>query len=133
MLFAGKFHTRVGLRRLPGSFHLVILPRKIPASASRVKLRSGVDARDVVDGHVRAHHGREVQNRRTVLVLEFLDLRVVHRAVAGAEIHRAFGHLLDAAAGTDRLIVELRYWETSCGIRQTTWNTSDRGTLRLPR
>ena len=67
------------------------------------------------------------------LSLELLELLVVHGAVGGAEIDGAFGHLLDAAAGTDGLVVDLQGWETSCGIRRTTWSTSDRGTWHPPR
>ena len=118
-----QFHARVGFHQ----FRIVPF-RDLAEEDSRQSFRREVeiraDAGNVIDRNVGAHHGREVQDSKSVLVVELLELHVVHRAVAGSEIDGAFGHLLDAAAGTDGLVVELQDSETSCGIRQTTSSTS---------
>src|SRR5260370_9593071 len=43
-----------------------------------------------------------------MFVMISLELVVVHGAVGSGDIRGAFGHLLDAAAGADRLIVDLK-------------------------
>src|SRR5260370_40993977 len=43
-----------------------------------------------------------------MFVLIGLELVIVHGTVGCAEIHSAFGHLLDAAARADGLIVDLK-------------------------
>src|SRR5262249_4591000 len=58
--------------------------------------------RQIVGRDDRAEHGRDVQE----LGRRRLELFIAHRAVGGAEVDRARGHLLDAAAAADRLVVE---------------------------
>src|SRR6266851_2271092 len=65
-------------------------------------------AGNVVSRYVSAEDRWEMQNPKAVLILESLELIVVHRAIGGAEIHGAFGDLLDAAAGADGLIVDFK-------------------------
>src|SRR6266851_1192669 len=65
-------------------------------------------AGNVVSRYVSAEDRWEMQNPKAVLILESLELIVVHGAIGGAEIHGAFGDLLNAAAGADRLIVNLK-------------------------
>src|SRR5437762_1375408 len=65
-------------------------------------------AGNVVSRYVSAKDRWEMQNPKAVLILEGLELIVVHRAIGGAKIHGAFGDLLDAAAGADGLIVDLK-------------------------
>ena len=43
-----------------------------------------------------------------MLILKSLELIVVHGAIGSAEIHGAFGDLLDAAARADRLVIDLQ-------------------------
>ena len=47
---------------MAGSFHFVILPRKMPASASGVNFRSAVTPGMLYVGTVGAQHCGEVQN-----------------------------------------------------------------------
>ena len=97
-------------------------------------------AGQIVDRHIRAHHGGEMEDVRRVFGVEFLDLHVVHRPVGGAEIDRAFGHLLDAAARADRLIIKLQRGEFLVvivkplgihGIREGCARPIDEGILRV--
>jgi hypothetical protein len=100
----GQLHAGVFAWRWLASFHLVILPRKMPASASGVNFNSALNALNVVRGHHAAQHGREVED------LELGDLAHLfgrHGHVGGAEIHGALGELADTTAGADRLIVNL--------------------------
>src|ERR1700752_5135763 len=48
-----------------------------------------------------------MQNAKTVLVLKGLQLVVIHRAIGSAEIHSAFGYLLDSTARTNGLVIDL--------------------------
>jgi len=73
-----------------------------------VKLSSAENAGNVVGRYVSAEHGGKVQDPEAVFVLKSLELLVVHGAIGSAEVHGAFGDLLDAAAGTDGLIVDLK-------------------------
>jgi hypothetical protein len=57
---------------------------------------------DVVRRDISTEYGGDMQN----LGLGFLELLVGHRAVAGAEVHRAGQHLANATAAADRLIVD---------------------------
>src|ERR1019366_10771623 len=57
---------------------------------------------DVVDRHDATEHRGEMQNRTGC----GFELRIGHRPVAGAEEDSLGGQLLDAAAGTDRLVVD---------------------------
>ena len=114
---------------IAGSFHLVILPRKIPARASGVKFKSRLHAGNIVAGDVGAQDRGEMQNRHAGL----LELIVIHRAVGGAEIHSLVQQLADAAAGTDRLVVDLHVRDELVILDRTTWNKSDRGTSRRRR
>src|SRR5713226_9749511 len=74
----------------------------------RSEIQRRVDSWDVVGGNYGAHHRGKMQNPGAMLILVGLELLVVHGAIGGAEIHGAFGDLLDAAAGADRLIVDLK-------------------------
>ena len=49
-----------------------------------------------------------MQNSRTVLILEGLQLLLIHRTIRCAEINRALGDLLNSPAGTDRLVIDLK-------------------------
>jgi hypothetical protein len=65
--------------------------------AQRVVRHAG----QVHDEHDRAHHRRELQQ------VALAQLRLRQGGVGGAEIHRAVGDLVDAAAGADALVVQL--------------------------
>src|SRR3989454_9189600 len=65
-------------------------------------------AGNVVSRYVSAEDRWEMQNPKAVLILKSLKLIVVHGTIGGAEIHGAFGDLLDAAAGADGLIVDFK-------------------------
>ena len=88
---------------IAGSFHLVILPRKMSASTGPLNFSSALTPRHVVDRHDGAEHGREVQD----LARRRLHLLRRHRPVGRAEEHRLVGELTDAAARADRLVVDL--------------------------
>ena len=69
-----------------------------------VELEPGLTQRRKVVGHDHgAEHGRQMQH----VAVDGGDLRLVHRPVGGAEVHRALGELADAAAGADGLVVDL--------------------------
>src|SRR4029077_13726348 len=63
--------------------------------------------RNIVCWYVGAKNRREGKKAETMLILEGLQLIVVHGTIGGAEIHGAFRDLLDAAAGSNGLIVDL--------------------------
>src|SRR5208283_4456597 len=63
---------------------------------------SGFDIRKVVGEHHRSHHGRKMQQARGGL-----QLLVVHRSVAGAEVDRLLGDHPDSATGSDRLVIKM--------------------------
>ena len=69
---------------IAGSFHFVILPRKMSASTGPVNFSSAVDARDVVDGTT----APSTVGKCRILPGRRLQLLVGHRAVGGAEEHR---------------------------------------------
>src|ERR1700676_2476277 len=71
----------------------------------RSEVQSGGHAGNVVGRNVGAEHGGKVQDVYPALVMECLDLLVVHGAIRGSEIHGAFGNLLDAGTGTDGLVI----------------------------
>ena len=83
MSVAGSFTPAFSFA-IAGSFHFVILPRKMSASSGPANFSSPLHAGNVVDGHDGAEHRREVQN----LARRRLQLLVGHRAVGGAEEHR---------------------------------------------
>ncbi len=88
----------------PPSFQRVIRPRKMSARSSPSKSSAVLPMRGQVVGHThRAEHGGHVHD----VALYGGDLLVGHRPVGGAEVHRALGKLTDAAAGPDRLVVDL--------------------------
>src|SRR6185295_3271580 len=64
----------------------------------------GCDAGQVVSNHVSAEHGWDVKD----LALRGFEIVILHRGVRSSKVNCALGYLLDAAAGTDRLIVELQ-------------------------
>ncbi len=64
-----------------------------------------MDIRQVIDRYDRAHDERDVEDI-TALLLGQLQFLLAHGAVGAAEVRRFFGHLLDAAAGADRLVVD---------------------------
>src|SRR5881394_1675524 len=68
--------------------------------ASELQLR--IETLDVVNGHHGAEHRGEVEDGAG----RGLQLFVVHRAVGRAEEDGPVGDLLDAAAGSDRLVVD---------------------------
>src|SRR5262249_33508505 len=73
--------------------------------------RAGLDAGDVDDRHDAAHHHREL--RQSVLV----EVGALQRRVGGTEGNGAGVDLLDAAAGTDRLVVQADAGRLLIGIR----------------
>src|SRR5712664_373211 len=75
---------------------------------ARGKIQSRVDTGNVVGGNGGAEHRGKVQDAESVFILESLELIVVHGAIGTTEIHGAFGDLLNAAAGANRLIVDLK-------------------------
>ena len=111
---------------IAGSFHFVILPRKMSARTGPVNFSSALTLGNVVDGHDGAEHRREVQD----LAGRRLQLLVGHRAVGRAEEHRLVGDLPDAAARADRLVVDLARSGAACCTRRTTSSRSDTGTSR---
>ena len=88
---------------IAGSFHFVIFPRMSSARTGAGELELARHARDVVDRHDAAEHGRQVEDRSR----RPLQLVVGHRPVARAEEDRLARQLLDAAARADRLVVDL--------------------------
>src|SRR5579883_552338 len=78
---------------------------------SRKRFRSKVqflrNARNVVRRNVSAEYCREMQYRRTVFHLVFLELVVRHRSIAGAEVYSAICDLFYSSARSDRLVVNL--------------------------
>ena len=85
----------------------MIFPRKMPAKASGVKFSPVLTPGDVIGRHDSAENGGKCRTPTAALLLKLRELLVVHGAVRGPEIDGAFGDLLDAAAGTDRLVVDL--------------------------
>src|SRR5271165_5532114 len=65
--------------------------------------QSAGEAREVVRDHDRAHHAREVQD----FSWRIAQLLIGHRRVTRTDIDGAIRKHPDAAAGTDRLVVEL--------------------------
>ena len=88
---------------MAGSFQLVILPRKMLARTSGVNLISPLTPGNVVCGHDRAQHGRDMQD----LDFGLRQLLVGHGAVAGSELDGLAQNLADAAAAADGLVVDL--------------------------
>src|SRR5947209_14912089 len=78
---------------------------------SRQRLGSEVqfsaNARNVVRQHISAKYGGKMQDLETVLVFKTLQLLVIHWAIGRAEINGAFGDLLDPAAGSNGLVINL--------------------------
>src|SRR5205807_688244 len=72
----------------------------------RCKVRRCGDSGKVVGGNDGTEHGREMKDGAAVFVLESFELIVIHGAIGGAEIDGTLGDLLNAAARTDRLIVD---------------------------
>src|SRR5882762_10626255 len=70
----------------------------------KVQLRG--DTGNIVKGNHRAHHGWKMKYSRAVFVRVGLELLVIHRAIGSAEVYGAFGDLLDAATGTDGLVID---------------------------
>jgi len=68
-------------------------------------------SRDVVDRNISAEHGREMENIRPTLRGELLNLIVGHGTVRRAKIDGSLGHLFDARAGAERLVVDLNLGE----------------------
>src|SRR5207249_3324973 len=73
----------------------------------RCKVQRCGDSGKVVGGNDGTEHGREMKDGAAVFVLESFGLIVIHGAIGGAEIDGTLGDLLNAAARTDRLIVDL--------------------------
>src|SRR6266540_2885653 len=67
------------------------------------KIERTDNRRKVVAQNVGSENRRDVQNRAA---LGLRQLFVAHRSVRRTEVHRSLGKLADAAAGTDRLIVD---------------------------
>src|SRR5664279_4547463 len=67
------------------------------------ELQLGTDSRDVVDGDVATEDGREVEDR----AWSGRELVVRHGTVRGTEEDRLVRKLPDAAARTDRLVIDL--------------------------
>jgi hypothetical protein len=67
------------------------------------ELEVGGDARQVVDRDIGAKHGRKMQNRPR----RRLQLFVGHGTIGRPEKHGLVADLADAAAGSDRLVVDL--------------------------
>ena len=92
---------------IAGSFHFLTVPRKMPASASGVKFSPAVTPGMVYEGTSAPRTVGKCRTTGSALLLEKCDLFVVHRAVAGPEVDRAFGDLPNAAPRADGLIVDL--------------------------
>src|SRR5258706_765499 len=75
-----------------------------PGDVRGVEVQVGY-ALDVEDHHDRAEGRRHVEDLRSGR--KGCDFRVLHRRVRGTEVDRLLGDPLDAAAGTDRLVVDL--------------------------
>ena len=89
---------------IAGSFHFVMVPRKMPATLSASRFRP-VDAGHVVDHHHGPERGRDVEHLGAGR--QGRDLLVLHRRVGCAEVDGPLGDGLDAAARADRLVVDL--------------------------
>ena len=109
----GKIHAGIGLHQLR-----IVPLRDFAKEDSSQRFRSEVQSRGhsrhVIRRNVRSEDGGEVQHVHPALVLELLQLHRRSAAVAGAEIHGAGGHLLDAEAGAVGLIVDLHPRSSSC-------------------
>ena len=92
---------------------MVILPRKIPASASWSELDFARHTGNVVSGNHRTQNSGDVQN----LHLGLRQLLIGHGAVAGAEVDGVGENLTDATAAANRLIIESEYRNAACGTR----------------
>src|ERR1035441_8828675 len=101
----GKLHARVRF----GDFRVVPLrdlAEKDTGQGFRGEVQLTGDTRNIVGRNIGAQHCGEVEHVAFALGLEFSHLRVIRRAVGGAEIDGTFGHLLNPTAGTDRLIID---------------------------
>ena len=112
-----------------GSFHFVILPRKMSASTSGVKLqlrvaRAGCRSRTTAPSTV---------GMWSSCAGRLLELLVGHGPVGGAEVDGPLGDLPDAAARADRLVVEPDARDRPWCTRRTTSSRSDTGTWRRRR
>src|SRR5260370_124308 len=87
---------------------VVILSPEWACKGVRGKVQSRLETGNVVGGNGGAQHGGKVQEGESVLIVKNLELIVVHGAIGSTEIHGAFGDLLNAAAGANRLIVDLK-------------------------
>ncbi len=86
---------------MAGSFHLVMVPRKILAMVGPSSLRAGI-AGQIVGEDDRAGDGGDVED----LAGGLGEIRVAHRAIGRAKIDRLRDDLLLAAAGADGLVIE---------------------------
>ena len=89
---------------IAGSFHFLILPRKMSAIVAPSSLRPLSMPLDVVGDRHRAEHGRDVDG--VALLLGGRLLLGLHRRVGGAEVDGAGRELGDAAARADGLVVD---------------------------
>ncbi len=103
----GKFDALVGVGD-SGVVPFGDFAEKYSRQRLRSEIQRGIDAGNVVRRNHGSHYGGKVQDAESVLILESLELIVVQEGIGCAEIHSAFGHLLDAAARADGLIVDLK-------------------------
>ena len=85
-----------------GSFHLVMVPRKMPGKTLGAELERLGDARKVVRGY----HGAQYRGKVESLRRQLGDLVVGHRHVGCAEIHGSRGKLRDARPGPEGLVID---------------------------
>ncbi len=85
-----------------GSFHFLILPFMIPASALTCKLQLSLNFRNIVGWNNCAKHSWKMKD----LDLWLGELIVGHRHIRRAEIHRARQKLTNAAARSYGLIID---------------------------
>src|ERR1019366_7456274 len=105
----GQFDPRVVLYQL-GVIPLGNAAKKDARQSGWCEVQFDSDSRDIVGWHVGAKHRRKVKRAAAPLFSEVRELRIGHRAIAGAEIDSTFCGLLYSAPGANRLIVELDIW-----------------------
>ena len=101
MFVFGRFADALSAT-MRGSFHLVILPRKMSARTSGLNFSSGLPGQIVGEDHGACHHGNMEQRRG-----HRREVGVVQEGVARTEVDGLALDLRDAASGSNGLVVDL--------------------------